>query len=286
MEPITSSKQNLQKAILFMIISTVSFTVMNATVKYLEEYSSYELVFFRSIGTFFICLYLLRKMKIPLLGNQRKLLLLRAVAGGVSMYGFFIAIKLIPFGSAVTIRYLAPIFAALFAVWFLKEKIRRLQWLFFFMSFMGVALLKGFDLRINIEGLASAIFAALGTGVVFVVIRKIGNRDHPLVVVFYFMVVTMLSGGILSLFDWKTPIGWEWAILLSMGIFGFLGQYFMTLALQMVDTSKIAPLKYTEAVFALLVGWLWFDESYTAVSAIGILLIIAGMVLNVVVRSE
>lgn len=269
-----------------MLISTVSFTVMNATVKYLEDYTSYELVFFRSIGTFFICLFLLRKMKIPMLGNQRKLLLLRAIAGAISMYGFFIAIKLIPFGSAVTFRYLAPIFAALFAVWFLKEKIRKIQWLFFFMSFVGVILLKGFDMRINIPGLTSALIAAVGTGFVFILIRKIGIRDHPLVVVIYFMAVTMVSGGILSLFNWKTPSGWEWIILLNMGIVGFLGQYFMTKAFQIVETSKIAPLKYTEAVFALLVGWLWFDESYTAVAAVGILLIIAGMVLNVVVRSE
>ncbi|MFT5167618.1 MAG: drug/metabolite transporter (DMT)-like permease [Saprospiraceae bacterium] len=286
MEHTLSPKQNLHKAIFFMLISTVSFTVMNATVKYLEDYTSYELVFFRSIGTFFICLFLLRKMKIPMLGNQRKLLLLRAIAGAISMYGFFIAIKLIPFGSAVTFRYLAPIFAALFAVWFLKEKIRKIQWLFFFMSFVGVILLKGFDMRINIPGLTSALIAAVGTGFVFILIRKIGIRDHPLVVVIYFMAVTMVSGGILSLFNWKTPSGWEWIILLNMGIVGFLGQYFMTKAFQIVETSKIAPLKYTEAVFALLVGWLWFDESYTAVAAVGILLIIAGMVLNVVVRSE
>ena len=269
-----------------MLISTVSFTAMNVTVKFLKDYSSFELVFFRSIGTFFICLFLLLKMKIPILGNQRKLLFGRAVAGAVSMFGFFIAIKLIPFGTAVTFRYLAPIFAAIFAVWFLKEKVRTVQWLFFLMSFIGVILLKGFDLRINMAGLSSAIFAAIGTGVVFVLIRKIGSRDHPLVVVIYFMFVAMVSGGILSLFNWKTPVGWEWFILLSMGIVGFFGQYFMTRALQIVETGKIAPLKYTEAIFALLVGWLWFDETYSAVATIGIVLVIAGMVLNVVVKTD
>ncbi len=279
-----NAQQQLYKAIGFMMISTTAFTVMNAIVKLLDNFPTFEIVFFRSVGTFFICLILLWKIGIPILGNQRKLLLLRAFGGAISMYGFFVSIKLIPFGTAITFRYLAPIFAAILALWWLKEKIKPIQWLFFLLSFAGVMLIKGFDMRVNFAGLAYALFAALGTGLVFVVIRKIGSRDHPLVIVIYFMFTTMIMGAAFSFFDWKQPVGWEWGILLSMGLFGFFGQYFMTKALQNVPTNSIAPFKYTEAIFAIAVGWIWFDETYTWIGIIGIILVIMGMVLNVTVK--
>lgn len=277
-------QQALYKAIGFMLISTISFTGMNAIVKILDGFPTFELVFFRSVGTFVLCLLILIKLGVPIWGNHKKLLLLRAFGGAVSMYGFFESIKLIPFGTAITFRYLAPIFAAIFALWWLREKIKPIQWFFFFLSFAGVALIKGFDMRVNFAGLAYALFAALGTGLVFVVIRKISTRDHPLVIVIYFMFTTMVMGAILSLFEWRQPIGWEWLILISMGIFGFFGQYFMTLALQSVPTNSIAPVKYTETLFAIAVGWIWFDESYTWIGILGIFLVILGMVLNVLVK--
>jgi drug/metabolite transporter (DMT)-like permease len=275
----------LYKAIAYMLISTVSFTGMNAIVKLLNGFPTFELVFFRSVGTFVLCLFLLLKLGVPVLGNNRKLLLLRALGGAVSMYGFFVSIKLIPFGTAITFRYLAPIFAAIFALWWLREKIKPIQWLFFILSFAGVVLIKGFDMRVNFEGLAYALFAALGTGLVFVVIRKISTRDHPLVIVIYFMFTTMVMGAVFSFFDWRQPVGWEWLILISMGLFGFFGQYFMTLSLQSVPTNSIAPFKYTEAIFAIAVGWIWFGESYTWIGMVGIVLVIAGMILNVLVKT-
>ena len=275
--------QALYKAIGFMLLSTVSFTGMNTIVKYLNGFPTFELVFFRSVGTFVICLVWLLKLGVPVLGNNRGLLMLRALGGAISMYGFFVSIKLIPFGTAITFRYLAPIFAAVFALWWLREKIKPIQWFFFFLSFAGVALIKGFDLRVNFEGLAYAIFAAFGTGLVFVVIRKIATRDHPLVIVIYFMFTTMVMGGLFSLFDWRQPIGWEWLVLISMGVFGFFGQYFMTLSLQSVPTNSIAPFKYTEAILAIGVGWVLFGEEYDWIGIVGIILVIAGMILNVTV---
>lgn len=275
---------SFQKAILFMIISAIAFSFMNTMVKYLKHFPAYELVFFRSIGTFVICIFILIKLKVPLLGNQRKLLTWRAIFGALSMVGFFMAIKLIPFGSAVTFRYLSPIFAAIFAVLFLKESIKRWQWFFFILSFVGVLLLKGTDIRINTLGLASALGAAIATGAVFILIRKIGNRDHPLVIILYFMTASILLGGIPSIFDWHNPQGIEWLLLLSLGVFGFIGQYFMTIALQSAATNKMAPLKYVEALLAFLIGWIWFAESYEPIAIFGAVLIIAGMVMNVLYK--
>jgi len=210
----------LKNTIKFMVISTIAFACMNVTVKYLVNVNAFQIVFFRSISSLFFTFGFLLKYKIPILGNQKKLLILRGLTGVTSMTFFFMSIKYLPVATAVSLRYIAPIFAALFAVLFLKEKIKPLQWLFFFMSFFGVLIIKGLDKNIDTYGLMLVLIAAIFSGLVYNIISRIGTKgigtkDHPVVVVNYFMIIATIVGGILSISDWKTPVGLEWVLLLS-----------------------------------------------------------------------
>ena len=282
--PRSSIQKETFKALKFMLISVLAFTIMNTLIKYLQHLPAFELVFFRSIGSSIICFFLLIKKGIPILGNQRKLLLTRGLVGVTAMFLFFAVVKLIPFGSAVSLRYISPIFAGILAIFILKERITPLQWGCFFLAFIGVLLIKGVDTRISFLGLGLIILSAFFSGMVYIIIRKIGQRDHPLVVVNYFMFTATCVGGLFSIFNWQSPVGIEWGILLSMGIFGFFGQLFMTKAYQIAAIGTVAPMKYLEAVFALIVGWFWFGEGYTLLGLIGIGLIILGMLLNIYVK--
>ena len=206
-----------------MLISTLAFTIMNALVKYLIHFNAYQLVFFRSAGSLCLTMSYLWYRKIPVLGNKRPLLLLRALAGVSSMTLFFMSLKYLPIGAAVSLRYMAPIFAAVFAVLLLREKIKSLQWLFFIIAFAGVLILRQFNVATNVTGFVLIFFSAMISGMVYVIINKIGKADHPMVIVNYFMAVATLLGGVLTLFYWTPPLGMEWVLLLSLGIFGFLG---------------------------------------------------------------
>jgi drug/metabolite transporter (DMT)-like permease len=270
----------LKKAIQFMIISAIGFAFLNAIVKYLGDFNAHQIVFFRSIGTLFFTIPLLLKHKISIYGNKRTLLILRGVFGVISMSLFFMSLKYLPMGSAVSLRYISPIFAAVFAVFLLKEIIKPIQWLFFLIAFCGVLVLKGFDTQIGSTGLVLVLASAFFSGLVFIIIRKIGSNDHPIVVVNYFMMIALVAGGILCIPYWKTPIGWEWVLLLSLGVFGYVGQLYMTKALQLAETNKAAPLKYIEVIFTMLIGLSWFNESYTLWSLLGIILIVIGLTLN------
>ncbi|MEM6719521.1 MAG: DMT family transporter [Bacteroidota bacterium] len=270
----------LKQAIQFMIISAIGFAFLNAIVKYLGDFNAYQIVFFRSIGTLFFTVPLLVKNNISMLGNKRFLLLLRGIVGVTSMALFFMSIKYLPIGSAVSLRYISPIFAAVFALFILKEKIKPVQWVFFLIAFSGVVILKGFDTQIDTTGLLLVLASAFFSGLVFIIIRKIGSQDHPIVVVNYFMMIALIAGGLLCIPYWKTPVGWEWLLLLSLGIFGYVGQLYMTKALQLAETNKAAPLKYIEVIFTMLIGLSWFDETYTLWSLLGIILIVIGLTLN------
>jgi drug/metabolite transporter (DMT)-like permease len=133
---------DIKQAIKFMIISALAFTLMNLIVKYLSNVSAFQIVFFRSASSLFFTIGFLLKHKIPLLGNNKKLLILRGLTGVISMTFFFMSIKYLPIGTAVTLRYISPIFAAIFAVIVLREYIKPVQWLFFFNGFFWSCTIK------------------------------------------------------------------------------------------------------------------------------------------------
>ncbi|GHC53893.1 DMT family transporter [Ulvibacter litoralis] len=276
----------LKKAIQYMIISAFAFALLNAFVKNLNQFSVYQIVFFRSIGSLLFTIPYLLRNKISMLGNKKGLLVLRSVFGVISMILFFLSIKFLPMGSAVSIRYTAPIFATVLAFFLLKENIKILQWVCFLIAFLGVAFLKGFDAEVSTIGLMYAIISAIFSGLVFITIRKINTNDHPMVVVNYFMIIAAIVGGVLSINTWVQPKGTEWLFLLGLGVFGYFGQYYMTKALQTSETNLVAPLKYIEVIFTMLIGLAYFKEAYTFWSLIGIGLIITGLVFNIIVKQS
>lgn len=268
------------QALKYMIISTFAFACMNVTVKYLDGFSAAQIVFLRSIGSLFFSFGLLIKNRIPPLGNNKKILILRGLVGVTSMTFFFMSIKYLPVGTAVSLRYLAPIFAAIFAVFLLKERIEPLRWLFFILAFSGVLVLKGLDEQVDTYGLILVLIASVFSGMVYIILGKIGNSEHPVVVVNYFMVTATIVGGILTIGKWVQPVGLEWVFLLSLGVFGYFGQLYMTKAFQTASASQIAPLKYIEVVFTLLLGVALFNEVYTFWSLLGMTMIITALILN------
>ncbi|NER13435.1 EamA family transporter [Leptobacterium flavescens] len=276
----------LRKAIYFMILSTLAFTGMNGLIKYLTEYTAYQLVFFRSVGSLVFTFGYLFRYKVPLLGNNRKLLLVRGLVGVTAMSLFFMAVHYMPIGSAVALRYTSPIFAAIFAVLLLRETIKPLQWLFFAIAFAGVLVLKGFNGEISTIGIVLGLISALFSGFVYIIIRRLGKAEHPVVIVNYFMCVATLVGGILSIFNWIPPTFEDTLLLLSLGVFGFFGQLFMTKAFQLGETNVIAPIKYVEVVFAILVGVGFLGETYSWYSVTGMAMIIGGLLLNLWYKSN
>ena len=269
-----------------MLLSAVCFTAMNVLVKYLAHFGGGQLVLFRAFGSLFFTMSYLLWHKIPIFGNQKTLLIFRGLAGVTSMGLFFMSVHYLPIGSAVSLRYLSPIFATVLAVFFLREKVKSVQWLFFLMAFVGVLMIKGFDPNINSFGFLLILVSALFSGVVYVLINKIGQRDHPVVIVNYFMWISVLVGGVLSIFKWTTPQGIEWPLLLSLGIFGYFGQLFMTKAFQSQATNKIVSLKYVEVIFTMVAGVFWFSDDYPILSLVGTLLVVTGLILNIWYRQK
>jgi drug/metabolite transporter (DMT)-like permease len=276
----------ISKGVGYMLISVVFFSLMNLSVKYLKHINSFEIVFFRSLFTLVISYYFIKKNNLPVLGNNKLLLILRGVFGSIALLLFFFTVQKIPLASAVTIQYTSPIFTAIFAIFILKEKMKLWQWLFFAISFSGIIMIKGFDERVSLTMLLCGIGSAFFSGLAYNVVRKLKDFDHPLTVIFYFPLITLPLISPYVFLNWQMPQGIDWLLLLFVGICTQIAQLYMTKAYQAETVDAVSGIIYLGIVFALSFGYLFFDEVFELPAIIGMVLVVVGVILNLVYKSR
>ena len=270
-----------------MLWAVFFFALMNVCVKALPGIPAMEVVFFRCAVSIALSFAWLRKAGVGLWGQRRNRWRLwgRGISGTVALFMFFVTVQKMPLASAVTVQYLSPIFTAIIAMIFLRERIKPVQWLFFAISFAGVVALKGFDERISWLYLGIGIAAAFLAGVAYTFVRSMSGREHPLVIVFYFQVVGTLLGGAYSFYQFKVPDLYELSILLGIGLLAHVAQVFLTKALQGEKAGIVTSLNFFGAIYAAIFGWLLFGEHITLANVLAMALVITGVLLNITVNA-
>lgn len=271
----------MTKGVWFMMLATLIFSMMNVAVKLLPHIPPVEIVFFRSVVSLVLSVGVLKAQKVSLWGNNHVFLIIRGAAGALALVLYFRMIQDIPLATATTILFLTPIFASILGIFFVKEKIKPIQWLFYVVSFVGILFIKGFDERIATIYLLLGFSSSLFSGIAFNCIRKLNTTEHPLVIIFYFPLVTLPISGVWTFFNWEKPVGIDWFILLMVGILTQIAQYFMTRSFQTEEISKVASLRYLGIIYALIFGYLFFDENFGLMVYVGMALTILGVVLNI-----
>lgn len=223
---------------------------------------------------------MLRYKGLSLLGTNKTWLLVRGFAGVSALFLFFITLQNLPLANAVAIQYLSPTFTALLGVFILKEKVSPLQWFFLFVALSGVFVIKGFDARVDWWMVGLGIASAALAGLAYNAVRRLRHSEHPLQVIFYFPLIATPIMGVWCLFDWTTPIGWEWLMIFVLGLFTQVAQYYMTMGLHADTAAKVTPFKYFGAILAIGFGYTFFDERLTFFNYLGIGLIVVGVILN------
>ena len=280
--PAESGTNLLNEGVKNMLLATFFFAVMNVFVKQLTSIPAMEIVFFRCLVSALICFVGIFRAKVDWRGNNNALLIARGSFGTLALFTFFLTIQNIPLASAVTIQYLSPIFTTFIAVFLLNEKVRSLQWIFYALAFAGVFVIKGFDSSVSTFFLVTGIISAFCSGVAYNLVRRLKEREHPLVVVLHFQLVGVVAGLVFTVFNWVTPANlWECFSLLMCGILTQLGQICLTKSLQAERVANVSILNYTGIVYALLFGVFIFGEVYTTQTILGISLVVLGVLLSV-----
>lgn len=286
----------MSKAVIYILLSSICFAIVNIGVKGLsnpeffgwQKIPAHELVFFRSLITFIISFFILKKQGHPILGNNRKWLVVRGVFGTTALTLFFFTIQNTDLAIATVLQYLSPVFTILFAIYFFRERVTLAQWFFIAVAFSGVAALG--IAKLNTPGdewwwVVAGLVSALFSGVSYNAIMKCRETDSAVNVVIYFPMIATPVMLIWCLFDFVMPVGIEWLVILIVGVMTQFAQIFMTKALHFGDSNEIMPFKYIGAIYAVMIGFFVFDEALTIVSYVAMALILMGVIGNQVYKN-
>ncbi len=216
---------------------------------------------------------------------NKKVLFLRGFFGAIALTCYFYTLQVLPLGTSVTLQQLSPLFAVIFATFLLKENASHLQYLLLIICLFGVYIIQGggvfnfeaskqVSLLALILGILGAVFSALAYNLV----RFLKSTENPMVIIFYFPLVTIPLAGTYSFINWA-PLTWtDIPPLIGVGVFTQLGQLYMTKAYHLREIHELAIFRYLALPIAILMGWGIFYETPKPNDLIGIGIILSALI--------
>jgi drug/metabolite transporter (DMT)-like permease len=213
----------------------------------------------------------------------------RAVLGVTAMVLNFTALALLPLPDAIAIGYAMPLFIAIFAALLLGEVVRTFRWAAIAIGLVGVliilwprlAFLKGeAGTASDFLGAGSALTGAIVVALATVAVSRLVAAERSSTVVFYFSLISSVGLLMTTPFGWKLPDATTAALLVGSGVFGAIGQLFMTNSYRFADTSTVAPFEYTSMLFGIAIGFFVFRELPSSTMLLGASVVIsAGLII-------
>ncbi|MEM0963771.1 MAG: DMT family transporter [Bacteroidota bacterium] len=277
------------EGVLYMLLAALGFSLMGLLVKVAASaFPTMQIVFARSALMAFVAYGLIRRDGYSALGVDRKTLFLRASVGATALSLFYFGIGRLPLGDAITIQYTTPVWTALLAAVLLGEAIRRRAIVSAAVALTGVALVAQpsvlFASGTSLDGLgvAAVAVAAVLSGLAYVFVRKLRATDQPMTIIFWLSWV----GGIGSLpfvfgGGWAMPTGWEWLVLLGVGLTTHMGQVGLTKGMHRLEAGTAASVGYLQVVLAFAWGALFLGDAIDGWSLAGAALVVSGVLLVV-----
>ena len=279
---------NKSKGILYISLSAFFFSLMAVAVKATPNIPVVEKIFFRNMIGLVPILINAYQSKTSLKPNNTKLILLRSTFGLLGIFAYYTALSLLSLSDAVIMNKLSPFFVLVFSAIFLKEKIKNKQVYALILAVIGALFVikPSFDLTVipALIGLSSAILA----GAAYTTVRKLSESDQPIVIVFYFSLITTLVTIPVMIItkDFIIPTSTEALLLILIGLAAVTAQIFMTSAYRYAPAGELAIYTYSNIVFSIIFSIIIWSDFPDIYSLIGALLIVYGGYINYKVKKK
>lgn len=224
-------------------------------------------------------IWLLRRPRWPR-GQVLKLHLQRGVISAFMALSFFYALTQLPLAEAIAISFVAPLIALYFAHLLLGEEIGRGAIYASIIGFIGTMVIVwgrlgrsdfGEDTAL---GLASLAFSALLYAYNFVIIRKQSQLAGPLEVATFQSCIGAVVLALAAPFFFVLPKIDTAGTLTMAAVLGVVASMIIAWAYARAEAQVLVPVEYTGFLWAALFGWLFFRETVTAPTLVGVLLIV------------
>src|SRR4030042_2873822 len=256
----------MYKGVLFLLRAEFSFAAAPVFVKFITSMSAIpaiEITFFRFFIRLFLSLYYLRSRKLSVIPNRWSLVIWRAVLSIAALILFFYSVQYTSVTNANMLNMTYPVFIFMVAPLFWKQKIKALAVFYLIITITGIYLVIRPDFSsINpgdLLGLLSGIVAAFA----IIALSKPRDHDSTVIIVFYLMGIGFLTNGLAMIPVFVLPEGIQYFHLVASGVFGAMGQVFLTMGYKSINAKTGSMLSSSRIIFASLLGFFIFEEPMT-----------------------
>lgn len=276
------------RAALFALVAFGLFASHDAIIKQLGgTYSPFQIVFFSVLFTFPLATFFLMgdRTSATLLPRNPLWVALRSASAVVTSVCAFFAFSNLPLAQVYAILFATPILITLLSIPLLGETVRLHRWLAIIGGMIGVMITLrpgSVDLELgHMAALAAACFGALSA----IIVRKISGGERALVLILYPLAANFLLMGLVMPFWYQpVPLG-DLALSALAATLSFGGMLFTILAYRIGSASVVAPMQYSQIVWATGYGALFFGEMLDLYTSVGAgIVILSG--LYIVVREN
>jgi drug/metabolite transporter (DMT)-like permease len=259
-----------------MFLSVCTFSVMDLLVKWSSDYPTGEVLFFRGFFGLLPTYFLIPKDKLKTFytTTRSKEHLFRCLMGLMALIAIVVALRELPLAVVVSLSYAAPLFITVLSIFLLSEKVGIFRWLAVLIGFIGVIIIAepGFK-GMNYLYFLPLIFC-IGMAFVTITIRKLSTTE-PIWLISIFFTITISIAGLATIpMGWVMPNLQDFILLALIGVTGGSANLFLTQSYKLSEVSLVAPLKYLALIFAIIFGYLIWNEIPTIKTLIGASLVI------------
>lgn len=278
MQPKPYDAADNMRGSLFMLLAMASFALGDTILKLVNTVLplSQILVIRGAFATvlFFAVTAWFKQLRSPKI-IFRKAFLLRLLGEVIAALFFLTALFNMPMANAAAIMQAIPLTVSLGAAYFFGETIGWRRILAIVVGFIGVLMI----VQPGSEGFTTysiyCLIAVAGTTLRDLATRRLPNDVPSLFVGFVTVIVVVMMGLVLALFEtWQPVTTNEVAALAGASVFMVSGFVGIVSGMRVGEVGVVTPLRYSILIFAVILGFLFFDELPNTLTVIGSLVVV------------
>jgi drug/metabolite transporter (DMT)-like permease len=265
--------------IVYALGGVLAMSIMDTMVKWLGSgYPVSEIVLFRNFAGLLPLLAVLAwtGRLASLRSANPALQVLRAAFALGAAFMFFAALRSIPLAEAFALAFTSPLFITALSVPLLGEKVGLYRWSAVIFGFLGTLVI----LRPGAEAFNPAallvIGAAFSYAMVMILTRRMARRNTTLSMMVWTAVISCCVSGAVVPFEWVTPNGADFLLLVMTGLVGSAGMFMISQAYRYAPAAVVAPFDYTMLLWGTLFGWVLWRELPDAYVGAGAAMVVVG----------
>ncbi|MEL7091605.1 MAG: DMT family transporter [Pseudomonadota bacterium] len=266
------------KGALFALIAFALYSTHDVFIKVLgAQYSPVQIVFFSVLLSFPLATLMLMRDATPgtLVPVHPWWVALRTGAVVVTSFCAFYAFSVLPLTQTYAILFAMPLLITVLSIPILGETVRLPRWLAVIVGLIGVLVVLRPGATPLTLGHIAAIVAAVGGAFASIVVRRIGADERPVVLLLYPMVANFLVMGAALVLVYKPMPIEHLGMLAVISVLAWIAGRMIITAYQSGEAAVVAPMQYSQILWAAGFGFLFFDELPDAATAAGAGIIIA-----------